>query len=82
MLFLVDLSISFLFQMKNFLFKNIYRHKEKHNKDHAGEQAKPTSSGNPDEEQLKKALEEEAALMNQLKVIILYILNLVLICNC
>lgn len=45
------------------------RHKEKHNKEHS-DQSKPassTSNANLDDDQLKKALEEEAAMMNRLK---------------
>ena len=43
------------------------RHKEKHGKGNVENQPAPA---NLDDEQLKKALEEEAAMMNQLKVII------------
>lgn len=44
-----------------------FRHKEKHGKNHATDESKPTGA-TLDDDQLKKALEEEAAAMNQLKV--------------
>jgi len=44
------------------------RHKDKHNKEKDADHSKSgTTTANLDEEQLKKALEEEAAMMNRLK---------------